>query len=132
MTAERQAGSSCRELVARGGMSLRLLGLARPLADSRALATPLSDNRLAPRQPHCQGKAKRVVHLFMNGGPSHVDTFDPKPALDKYAGQELPVENLKTERKTGAALASPYKFAKHGQAGIEVSDIFPHVARQID
>ncbi len=68
----------------------------------------------------------------MNGGPSHVDTFDPKPALDKYAGKELPTPNLKTERTTGAAFPSPYKFAKHGNSGIEVSEIFPHVARQID
>jgi hypothetical protein len=68
----------------------------------------------------------------MNGGPSHVDTFDPKPALERYAGKMLPVENLKTERKTGAAFPSPYKFQKYGQSGIEVSEIFPNVARNID
>ena len=68
-----------------------------------------------------------MIHLFFNGGPSHVDTFDPKPALAKYAGKELPTPNLPTERKTGAAFPSPFKFKKYGQSGIEVSEIFPHV-----
>jgi hypothetical protein len=68
----------------------------------------------------------------MNGGPSHVDTFDPKPTLAKYAGQELPGGNLATERKTGAAFPSPYKFHQHGQSGIPVSEIFPHVAQCVD
>ena len=66
------------------------------------------------------------------GGPSHLDTFDPKPALERYAGQLLPMENLKTERKTGAAFPSPFKFRKYGQSGIEVSELFPHVASCID
>ena len=64
---------------------------------------------LAPKRPHFPGKAKRVVHLFMNGGPSHVDTFDPKPLLDKYHGKPLPNPNLRTERKTGAAMRSPFR-----------------------
>ena len=68
----------------------------------------------------------------MNGGPSHVDTFDPKPSLQKYAGKQLPRTNLRTERKTGAAFPSPYKFARHGQSGIEISEIFPHVAESAD
>jgi hypothetical protein len=68
----------------------------------------------------------------MNGGPSHVDTFDPKPALAKYAGQRLPTGNLRTERKTGAAFPSPFKFQKYGQSGIEVSEIFSNVGTCID
>jgi hypothetical protein len=68
----------------------------------------------------------------MNGGPSHIDTFDPKPALAKYAGKALPTPNLRTERKTGAAFPSPYTFRKYGQSGIEVSEIFPHVGSCID
>jgi hypothetical protein len=68
----------------------------------------------------------------MNGGPSHVDTFDPKPALTRYAGRELPRPNLRTERRTGAAFPSPFKFKKYGQSGIEVSELFPHVASCID
>ena len=85
-------------------------------------------NPLAPKQPHFPAKAKHVIHLFMNGGPSHVDTFDPKPELTKYAGKALPI-NLPTERKTGAAFPSPFKFKKYGQSGIEVSEIFPHDGR---
>src|SRR6187200_216023 len=97
-----------REMLARCGMGVGLLGLADVLADIK----PLS-----PKQPHFAAKAKRVIHLFMNGGPSHVDTFDPKPALERYAGKPLPMENLRTERKTGAAFPSPFKFTKHGQSG---------------
>ena len=85
-----------------------------------------------PKAPQFPGKAKRVIHIFANGGPSHVDTFDPKPSLDKYAGKALPMENLPTERKTGAAFASPFQFKKYGQSGIEVSELFPHVAESID
>jgi len=87
---------------------------------------------LAPKPPQFPAKTKRVIHIFANGGPSHVDTFDPKLALEKYAGKPLPMENLPTERKTGAAFASPYKFKKYGKSGIEVSEIFPHVAESID
>jgi len=99
---------------------------------SEARAAANSINPLAPRGPHFPAKAKRVIHLFMNGGPSHVDTFDPKPALAKYAGQRLPSGNLRTERKTGAAYPSPFKFHKYGQSGIEVSEIFSHVGECID
>jgi hypothetical protein len=89
-------------------------------------------NPLAPKQPHFPGKAKRVIHIFANGGASHVDTFDPKPALEKYAGKLLPMENLRTERKTGAAFPSPFKFKKYGKSGIEVSELFSNVAESID
>jgi hypothetical protein len=68
----------------------------------------------------------------MNGGPSQVDTFDPKPMLDKYHGKPLPETNLRTERKTGAAMRSPFKFKKHGQSGIEVSELFENTAMHID
>ena len=96
-------------------------------AEAQSFTSPL-----VPKAPHFPGKAKRVIHLFMNGGPSHVDTFDPKPALEKYAGKLLPTENLKTERKTGAAFPSPFKFKKYGKSGIEVSEIFSHTAESID
>jgi hypothetical protein len=87
---------------------------------------------LAPKKSHYPSKAKHVVHLFMNGGPSQVDTFDPKPMLDKYHGKPLPETNLRTERKTGAAMRSPFKFKKHGQSGIEVSELFENTAMHID
>src|SRR5687768_18406902 len=98
-----------RELLRRSGMGLGMLGLAGVFADGGLLRPAAAgddagySNPLAERPPHFAAKAKRVIHLFMNGGPSHVDTFDPKYILQKYAGQSLPVANLATERKTGAA-----------------------------
>ncbi|MBX7105275.1 MAG: DUF1501 domain-containing protein [Gemmataceae bacterium] len=101
--------------------------------DRRASATEIDPLRpLAARPGHFPGKAKHVIHIFANGGPSHVDTFDPKPSLVKYAGKLLPSPNLKTERKTGAAFPSPFKFAKHGESGLEISELFPHVAASAD
>ncbi|SVC42977.1 uncharacterized protein METZ01_LOCUS295831, partial [marine metagenome] len=81
-----------------------------------------------PKSPHFAPKAKRVVHLFMNGGPSQVDTFDPKPMLTKLHGQPLPVNNFRTERRTGHAMGSPYSFKRYGQSGLPVSEIFAQTA----
>jgi hypothetical protein len=122
-----------REFLRRAGMGMGALGLASlfPALDLNAGETSGFINPLTPKQPHYPGKAKRIIHIFANGGPSHVDTFDPKPALDKYHGKEIPLQ-LKTERKTGAAYRSPFKFKKYGQSGIEVSELFPHVAESID
>jgi hypothetical protein len=78
------------------------------------------------------GRAKNVIHVFLNGGMSQVDTFDPKPELTRRAGQMLPFENLQTERKTGVALPSPFKFKKYGQCGTPVSDLFPRLAHCVD
>ena len=88
-------------------------------------------NPFAVRHSHFPGKAKRVIHFFLNGGPSQVDTFDPKPMLTKHHGQALPMD-LRTERKTGAGFKSPFEFKKYGQSGIEISDLFPHVAESAD
>lgn len=124
-----------RELLQRSGVGFGMLGLATLMGDDGALVNQAKaagyDNPLAPKQPHFPAKAKHVIHLFMNGGPSHIDTFDPKPALEKYAGKEVP-NNLPTERKTGAAFPSPFKFQKYGQSGIEVSDLFANTAQHID
>src|SRR5687767_3755580 len=117
-----------REMLMRMGTGMAALGLAGMLDAPAGAGT----NPLTPKQPHFPGKAKRVIHLFMNGGPSHVDTFDPKPALAKFAGKPLPTENLRTERKTGAAFPSPFKFKKYGQSGIEVSELFSETAGHID
>ncbi|HVX12486.1 MAG TPA: DUF1501 domain-containing protein [Pirellulales bacterium] len=127
---------SRREMLARSGMGFGMLGLAGVLS-ADGLLTPAEaatgyGNPMAPKAPHFAAKAKHVIHLFMNGGPSHVDTFDPKPSLEKYAGQNLPTENLRTERKTGAAYPSPFKFKKYGQSGIEVSELFDNVGQCID
>src|SRR5215468_6165848 len=127
---------SRRELLQRSGLGFGLLGLAGVLASDDSLvagpAAPGAVNPLAPRQPHFRPRARQVVHLFMNGGPSQVDTFDPKPALDKYHGKPLPNPNLRTERKTAGAMRSPYKFKKYGKSGIEVSELFAHTAELID
>ena len=117
---------SRRDLLVRSGLGFGALALADLIRAEIA-------NPLAPKKPHFSPKAKRVVHLFMNGGPSQVDTFDPKPVLDKLHGKPLPSTNLRTERKTGAAMRSPFRFRKYGQCGIEVSDLFAQTAaRHID
>ncbi len=124
---------SRRAMLQRLGGGLGALGLATVLADAKLLAAPAETaaNPLAPKGAHFRPRAKRLIHLFMNGGPSQVDTFDPKPLLEKYNGQKAPSE-LKTERKTGNLLMSPFKFAKHGQSGLDVSELFPHVAKHAD
>src|SRR5436190_19450254 len=125
-----------RDFLCRCGMGMGALGLASLFGNFGFLNQAKADSGfispLTPKQAHFPARAKRVIHIFANGGPSHVDTFDPKPALDKYAGKLLPMENLPTERKTGAAFPSPFKFKKYGQSGIEVSDLFPKVAESID
>jgi hypothetical protein len=117
-----------------GGLALaQIMNEMNLLSAQPARASDLSSlNPLAVKGSQFPAKAKRVIHLFMNGGPSHVDTFDPKPMLEKYAGKTLPTGNLATERKTGAAFPSPFKFKKCGQSGIEVSEIFPKVGQCID
>ncbi|HZJ14564.1 MAG TPA: DUF1501 domain-containing protein [Chthoniobacteraceae bacterium] len=120
---------SRREFLLRCGMGFGALGFASTIGTAGASE---AGNPLAPHAPHFAPRAKRVVHFFLNGGPSHVDTFDPKPALAKYAGQPLPNENLRTERKTGAAFPSPFKFQRYGQSGLEVSELFAKTAEHVD
>jgi hypothetical protein len=110
-----------------------MLGLAGVLADGGNLlaASTSGAGAMSAKTSHFTGKAKRVIHFFLNGGPSQVDTFDPKPALEKYAGQPLP-KSFITERKTGGALPSTFKFKKYGQSGIEISELFPRVAEHVD
>ncbi len=115
-------------MLERSAMGMGALALGSMLQSADASEA----NPLAVRKPHFAAKAKRVIHLFMNGGPSHVDTFDPKPSLEKYAGKLLPTDNPKTERKTGAAFPSPFKFQKYGQSGIEVSELFAKTAQHVD
>jgi hypothetical protein len=122
-----------RQALTRCGMGFGSLALGQMVNEARAGQTVVDPiHPLAARPPQFPAKAKRVIHLFMNGGPSHLDTFDPKPRLTEFAGKELPVPNLPTERKTGAAFASPFKFQKYGQSGIEVSELFAKTAESID
>ncbi len=121
-----------RELLTRSGLGIGWLGMADLLGrEAAASESTANSNPLSPRRPHFAAKAKRVIHLFMNGGVSHVDSFDPKPILTQYHGRTLPTSQ-RTERKTGAAFGSPFKFAKHGESGLEISEIFPHIARSAD
>jgi hypothetical protein len=124
---------SRRGLLSRIGMGFGALALGKLMEETSASAATsmLAQNPLAVRDPQFAPKAKRVIHLFMNGGPSHVDTFDRKPMLDKFDGKALP-NLLKTERPTGAGLKSPFQFQKYGQCGLEVSEIFAKTAEHAD
>jgi len=124
--------SSRRAMLTRCGTGLGALALADLLAGEETRGFDRVASPLAPRAPHYGARASRIVHLFMNGGPSAVDTFDPKPALDQYHGQPLPITNFRTERKTGAAMRSPFKFARYGESGLEVSELFARTAQHID
>jgi hypothetical protein len=125
-----------RDMLCRAGLGVGALALADLMGQVGLLSSPAqastSVNPLKPKQPHFPPRAKRVIHLFMNGGPSHLDTFDPKPMLTKYAGKPLPRANLATERRTGAAFGSPFKFQRYGKSGIEVSELFAKTAESID
>ena len=120
-----------REALARTGMGLGWLGAASLLQQETASAGSVVATSMAPRPPHFPARARAVIHIFANGGPSHLDTFDRKVALEQYAGREIP-NKLATERRTGAALPSPFAFTRHGESGLEVSDLFPHVSRHAD
>jgi hypothetical protein len=112
-------------------MGLGWLGAASLLEQESASAGSVVATSMAPRPPHFPARARAVIHIFANGGPSHLDTFDRKVALEQYAGREIP-NKLATERRTGAALPSPFAFTRHGESGLEMSDLFPHVARHAD
>jgi len=126
---------SRRSLLATAGTGFGLLALADLLAaeEKKSADADRAANPFAVRKPHHAAKAKRVIFLYMPGGPSHVDLFDPKPRLARDNGKPLPFEKPKLERtKTGNLLASPWKFGKHGQSGVEVSELLPRVASCID
>jgi hypothetical protein len=131
------AALSRREVLCRIGGGFGALGLAGVFADAGLLSAALPDravNPLSPRAPHFKPRAKRIIFLFMNGGPSHVDTFDPKPALAMHAGKPVPDSiEKKVNRNRGAKLMpSPFKFAQHGKSGIPVAEIFPELATCVD
>lgn len=124
---------SRRSMLQRMGVGMGMLGLIGLFLDSKILAEGESASPLSPRPPHFPGKVKRIIHIYLNGGPSQVDTFDPKPLLAKYDGQTLPSDSkLSTERQTGAALASPFQFKQYGQSGLPVSEIFQKTAAHVD
>jgi len=123
-----------RDALCRIGNGFGMLAFAGLVGESIARAAgPLTqDGGVDPRKLDHPARAKRVIFLFMNGGLSQVDSFDPKPMLDKFHGQPLPGGTIATERKTGALMRSPFTFKKYGKAGIEVSELFPNVGACAD
>ncbi|MFM7921527.1 MAG: DUF1501 domain-containing protein, partial [Planctomycetaceae bacterium] len=100
-------------------------------AGSIGLATALADAGEAGLQ-HFVPRARRVIHLFMNGGPYQGDFFDPKPLLQKYAGQRPPEADLRTERRTAGLLPSPFRFRPGGTSGVPVSSLLPLTGQLMD
>jgi hypothetical protein len=127
--------TSRRSILKRSALGIGALGLSGLFQEqgliARAAADATATTPLTPKPVHFVPRAKRVIHFFLNGGPSHVDTFDPKPALSRFAGRSV-TDNPATERKTGAALPSPFRFRRYGESGTEVSDLFRRTAQHID
>jgi hypothetical protein len=124
---------SRRDMLKLSGTGFGSIALAALLADEAPAADAPSTNPLAVRRPHHMARAKRCIFLYMPGGPSQLDLFDPKPRLARDNGKPLPFEKPKLERtKTGNLLASPWKFAQHGRSGIPVSELLPHTAGCVD
>ena len=125
-----------RELLCRAANGFGGLALAALMAEQRGAAAgdaARSIQPMAPRQPHYEAKAKSVIFLFMDGGPSQLDTFDPKPRLAKENGQPIPLETPTTVFNISDKIfASPFAFEQHGESGIWVSELFPHVAGCVD
>src|SRR5947207_9046333 len=119
------ASLSRRALLERAGAGFGLLGLVGMLSSAAQLSA--AGEGAAPGRSHFPGTARRVIFLFMNGGPSHVDTFDPKPALAKYEGQKPEGRDAKL-----GFMPSPFTFAPRGESGIVMSELFPHFARCAD
>jgi len=126
-----------REFLRQAGGGFGALALSAILyAEAEARAGDLPSDPLAPQPTHFPARAQRVIYLFMHGGPSHLETFDPKPDLQRLAGQPLPASfgPVATRRKVAAnpLLATRRTFRKHGQSGLEVSDFLPAIARHAD
>jgi hypothetical protein len=134
------SGWSRRELLESSGLGLGSLALSGLLADGREVAAARREKSISPlvaSAPHHPPKAKRIIHLFMNGGPSQFDTFYPKPEVQRLSGEPLPKsisdQLQRTQRKrVGVLFGSPFKFRKYGDCGQPVSELFPNVARHVD
>lgn len=118
---------SRRDMLQCCGMGFGSMALSS-MFQSMASGEGSSPNPLLPKAPHFAPKAKHVIHIFANGGPSQVDTWDPKPAIEKYKGQEMPGGSPATERKTGSLYPTPFKFQKYGECGLEASELFAKTA----
>jgi hypothetical protein len=123
-----------REALRRVGNGFGMMAFAGVLGNSLARAGAVldSEGNIGVAQLDYPQRVKRVIFLFMNGGCSTIDSFDPKPALEKYDGQPLPGGSIKTERRTGELMKSPFKFKKYGQCGMDVSELWPHLGEVAD
>jgi len=122
-----------REALCRVGSGFGMMAFAGMLGQSlRAAEGTLPGGTGGAAKLDYPQRVKRVIFLFMNGGCSHVDSFDPKPMLDKYDGQPLPGGTIKTERRTGELMKSPFKFKKYGQCGMDISELWPHLGEVAD
>lgn len=126
---------SRRHLLQSSATGFGYLALSAILAQEQARGiSSTSSNPLLAKNPHFAAKAKRVIFLFMKGGPSHVDTFDPKPLLQRDDGKPFPFDlpRVTFSKSDGKLLKSPWKFKQHGESGLPVSELFPHVAKCVD
>jgi hypothetical protein len=121
---------SRREMLARSAAGFGAIGLAGAMHAAGLLGGDVQAASSRPSQPHFAPRAKRVIYLFMNGGPSHVDTFDPKPALKDHEGQIPDGDTMR--KKKGGFIPSPFAFAPHGKSGVVMSELFPNLARHAD
>ena len=134
MTCNRFSSRSTRRAMLRNSAcGIGQIALAAMLANGTRASSVALDNPLTAKQPHFPARAKRIIFLFMWGGPSHVDTFDPKPKLNDLDGQPLPSEvTQRNQSKAGTILGSKFRFAQHGQSGLWMSELFPQLATQAD
>ena len=135
-----QTNSSRREWLQQTGCGFGAMALTGLMANNGELsAAPksLGDGPLVERKPHFTPKVKRIIHLFMNGGPSQIDTFDPKPEVTRLSGKPLPKSikdtlQLTQRKRVGNLFGSPFHFKKHGECGMDISELYPNVAKHAD
>src|SRR5215475_9165611 len=125
-----------RDFFTRAGSGLASIALAHMLQEDRLKAATTGNDPLAPKQPHHPPKAKSIIWLFMEGGPSHIDIFDPKPELQRLAGQPMPASFGKVITAMGTAsntlMPSTRKWKQYGDSGMWVSDWYPNIAQHVD
>src|SRR5438105_4064675 len=134
-----QTALNRRDFLAKSAFGFGALAFGTLLQEKNLFAGPRIISPLAPKPSHFPGKAKQVIFLFMTGGPSHMDTFDPKPELQRFSGKPLP-DSFKTEGLSlqfmkatdGKLMGSPFAFKKYGQSGLEISDLFQNVGKFAD
>lgn len=124
---------SRRHMLQTSAVGFGNLALASLMSEESQAESASTTDPLDVRKPHFRARAKKIIFLFMKGGPSHLDTFDPKPKLQQDDGKPLPFDKPRVQfAQTGNLLGSPWKFHSYGKSGIEVSELFPHVAQHVD